>query len=137
LPGRPWGKHVHQEGSNITSERLRFDFSHPQALTDEEMKQVEELINQKIKEDLTVIKTIEDKDEALKSGAMAFFRENYPDKVSVYTIGDFSKELCGGPHASSTAAIGGVKLIKQEAIGAGKRRVYAVLKKIHHQRNAG
>ena len=131
------GEHVHQEGSNITSERLRFDFSHPQALSVEEMKQVEKLINQKIKADLAVVKTIEDKDKALASGAMAFFRENYPDKVSVYTIGDFSKELCGGPHASSTAAIGGVKLIKQEAIGAGKRRVYAVLKTIHHQRNTG
>ncbi len=139
------GQHVHQEGSNITSERLRFDFSHPQALTNEEIKQVEELINQKIKADLKVIKTIEDKDKALASGAMAFFRENYPDKVSVYTIGDFSKELCGGPHVNSTAAIGGVKLIKQEAIGAGKRRVYAVLNygpkkstgKIHHQRSSG
>ena len=139
------GQHVHQEGSNITSERLRFDFSHPQALSEAELKQVEELINQKIKDDLAVVKTIEDKDVALQSGAMAFFRENYPDKVSVYTIGDFSKELCGGPHVGSTAAIGGVKLIKQEAIGAGKRRVYAVLEygtkkstgKIHHQRSAG
>ena len=139
------GQHVHQEGSNITSERLRFDFSHPQALSEAELKQVEELINQKIKDDLAVVKTIEDKDAALQSGAMAFFRENYPDKVSVYTIGDFSKELCGGPHVGSTAAIGGVKLIKQEAIGAGKRRVYAVLEygtkkstgKIHHQRSAG
>ena len=131
------GQHVHQEGSNITSERLRFDFSHPQALSEAELKQVEELINQKIKDDLAVVKTIEDKDAALQSGAMAFFRENYPDKVSVYTIGDFSKELCGGPHVGSTAAIGGVKLIKQEAIGAGKRRVYAVLKTIHHQRNTG
>jgi alanyl-tRNA synthetase len=136
---------VRQEGSNITSERLRFDFSHPQALTVTEMKQVESLINQKIKADLKVVKTIEDKNKALASGAMAFFRENYPDKVSVYTIGDFSKELCGGPHVNSTGSIGDVKLIKQEAIGAGKRRVYAVLNygtkkstgKIHHQRSSG
>lgn len=139
------GRHVRQEGSNITAERLRFDFSHPQALSDEEMKRVEELINQKIKADLPVVKTIEDKEAALTSGAMAFFRENYPDKVSVYTIGDFSKELCGGPHVGSTAAIGSVKLIKQESIGAGKRRVYAVLNygtkkstgKIHQQRSPG
>ncbi len=125
------GPHVHQEGSNITAERLRFDFSQPQALTEAEMQRVEELINEKIKADLPVKKTIEDKEAALKSGAMAFFRENYPDKVSVYTVGNFSKELCGGPHVGSTAAIGGVKLIKQESIGAGKRRIYAVLKEIH------
>jgi alanyl-tRNA synthetase len=129
------GTHVHQEGSNITAERLRFDFSHPQALTDEEMKQVEDLINQKIKQDIKVVRTIEDKDKALKSGAMAFFRENYPEKVSVYTIGDFSKELCGGPHVDSTGAIGGVKLVKQESIGAGKRRIYAVLKTFDQKRN--
>ena len=92
------------------------------------MKNSEDLINQKIKEDIKVVRTIEDKDKALKSGAMAFFRENYPDKVSVYTIGDFSKELCGGPHVGSTGTIGSVKLIKQESIGAGKRRIYAVLK---------
>ena len=125
------GGHVRQEGSNITSERLRFDFSHPQALSDEELKQVEALINQKIKANIKVVRTIEAKDTALTSGAMAFFRENYPDKVSVYTIGDFSKELCGGPHIGSTAAIGGVKLVKQESIGAGKRRIYAVLKEIY------
>ncbi len=129
------GTHVHQEGSNITSERLRFDFSHPQALAEDEMKRVEDLINQKIKEDIKVVRTIEDKDKALKSGAMAFFRENYPDKVSVYTIGNFSKELCGGPHVNSTGVIGGVKLIKQESIGAGKRRVYAVLKTSNQKRN--
>ncbi|MDP4031060.1 MAG: hypothetical protein Q8P47_02120, partial [Candidatus Beckwithbacteria bacterium] len=134
-----------QEGSNITSERLRFDFSYPQALTQAEMAKVEALINQKIKQDLPVVKTIETKEAALVSGAMAFFRENYPDKVSVFTIGDFSKELCGGPHVGSTATIGSVKLIKQEAIGAGKRRIYAVLNygsnkstgKIHQQRNTG
>jgi alanyl-tRNA synthetase len=129
------GNHVRQEGSNITAERLRFDFSHPQALSEAEIKQVEDLINQKIKQDIKVVRTIEDKDKALKSGAMAFFRENYPDKVSVYTIGDFSKELCGGPHVDSTGAIGGVKLIKQESIGAGKRRVYAVLKTFDQKRN--
>jgi len=121
------GSHVRQEGSNITSERLRFDFSHPQALTSVEISQIEVLINQKIKEGLTVTKTIIDKETALQSGALAFFKETYPDKVSVYTIGNFSKELCGGPHVDSTAKIGSVKIIKQESIGAGKRRLYAVL----------
>src|SRR3989344_9132691 len=121
------GPHVRQEGSNITSERLRFDFSHPQALTAQEIASVEKLINQKIKEDLPVVKMIEDKDKALKSGAMAFFRETYPDKVSVYTIADFSKEICGGPHVASTGQIGNVKIIKDEATGAGKRRLYAVI----------
>jgi len=125
------GIHVRQEGSNITADRLRFDFAHPQALSEAEMQRVEELMNAKITANLPVVKTIEAKDTALKSGAMAFFRENYPNKVSVYTIGDFSKELCGGPHVGSTAAIGGVKLVKQESIGAGKRRIYAVLKEIY------
>lgn len=121
------GSHVRQEGSNITSERLRFDFSHPQALTPAEISQVETLINQKIKDNLPVTKTILDKETALQSGALAFFKETYPDKVSVYSIGNFSKELCSGPHVDSTAKIGSVKIIKQESIGAGKRRLYAVL----------
>ncbi|MDZ7586813.1 MAG: alanine--tRNA ligase-related protein, partial [Patescibacteria group bacterium] len=121
------GSHVRQEGSNITSERLRFDFSHPQALTLAEISQAEALMNQKIQEDLPVVKTILDKKTALQSGALAFFKETYPHKVSVYTIGNFSKELCGGPHVDSTAKIGSVKIIKQESIGAGKRRLYAVL----------
>mgnify|MGYP001572761783 CR=1 FL=1 len=121
------GSHVRQEGSNITSERLRFDFSHPQALTPAEISQVETLINQKINEDLVVVKAIMDKNSALESGALAFFKEAYPDKVSVYTIGNFSHELCSGPHVDSTAKIGSVKIIKQEPIGAGKRRLYAVL----------
>lgn len=125
------GDHVRQEGSNITAERLRFDFSHPEKLTDEQIKQIEAEINQRIKEDLPVIKTVEGCDQALKSGALAFFKEKYPDKVSVYTIGDpnsfYSKELCGGPHVSSTGQIGTVTIKKQENIGAGKRRIYAVL----------
>ena len=122
------GDHVHQEGSNITGERLRFDFTHNQALTDDELKKIENLINQQIKKDLKVKKIIQSKDEALKSGALAFFKETYPDKVSVYTIGDFSKEICGGPHVFSTGEIDGVTINKQESIGAGKRRLYVVLK---------
>lgn len=127
------GTHVRQEGSNITADRLRFDFSHPQALTDEETQKVESEINAQIKANLPVVKTIEDRDKALESGAMAFFKEKYPDKVSVYTIGEpgnfYSKEFCGGPHVSSTGQIGAVTIKKQESIGAGKRRIYAVLAK--------
>jgi len=122
------GSHVQQEGSNITSERLRFDFTHDQALSPDQLKKIEDLINQQIKKDLPVKKTIESKDKALKSGTLAFFKETYPDKVSVYSIGNFSKELCGGPHVSSTGEIGGVKIIKQDSIGAGKRRIYIGLK---------
>jgi len=128
------GDHVHQKGSNVTAERLRFDFSHPKALTDQEIKKIQNIINQKIKQDLPVKKTIETKDQALKSGALAFFQEKYADQVSVYTIGKhpqkdwFSKELCGGPHVSSTAKIGAVTINKQQSIGEGLRRIYAVLK---------
>lgn len=121
------GEQIHQEGSNITSERLRFDFSHPQVLTAAEIEQIESLINQKIQGDLTVTKEILPKEAALKSGALAFFKETYPDKVSVYTIADFSKEICSGPHVNSTGEIGSVKIIKQESIGAGKRRIYVIL----------
>jgi len=127
------GDHVRQEGSHITAERLRFDFSHQKALSDEEVKKVEHLINQKIKENLPVHKTIEEKEEALKSGAMAFFKEIYPDKVSVYTIGKdpkkdwFSKELCGGPHVKSTGEIGRLRIVKQQSVGSGIRRIYASL----------
>jgi alanyl-tRNA synthetase len=122
------GSHVQQEGSNITAERLRFDFTHSQALSPDQLKKVEKIINQQIKKNLPVKKTIQAKDKALKSGVLAFFKETYPDKVSVYSIGDFSQELCGGPHVTSTAEIGGVKIIKQESVAAGKRRIYAVLK---------
>jgi alanyl-tRNA synthetase len=125
------GTHVHQEGSNITVERLRFDFSHPTSITPEQITTIETEVNQQIQANLPVTKTIENKEAALKSGAMAFFREKYPDEVSVYTIGDpksfYSKELCGGPHVTHTGEIGGIKITKQESIGAGKRRLYAVL----------
>ena len=129
------GKSVRQEGSNITKERLRFDFVHKQKLSEEELKKVESLINQKIKENLPVHKSIETKEEALKSGALAFFKETYPEKVSVYTIGKdpqkdwVSKELCGGPHVKSTSEIGRVNITKQDKIGSGLIRVYAVAEK--------
>lgn len=124
------GEHVAQQGSNITAERLRFDFSHKQKLTKDELQKVEDLVNEKIDEDLQVHKTIEDKKEALKSGAIAYFAETYPDKVSVYTVGNdvnadwVSKELCGGPHVTRTSDIGHVRIKKQEKIGAGLVRIY-------------
>ena len=129
------GDHVHQQGSNITAQRLRFDFTHPQAITPEELKQVEALINQKIRENLPVHHIMEPKDQALGSGALAFFKDKYTDTVSVYTIGKdpqagwFSKELCGGPHVASTGVIGPVRINKAESIGGGTRRIYAALEK--------
>ena len=127
------GPQVEQMGSNITAERLRFDFKHPQKLTDAQKREVEAIVNAKISQDLPVTKTIEAKETAIASGARAFFREKYPDQVSVYTIGLdpkagwYSKELCGGPHVSSTGSIGPVKIKKEEAVGAGLRRIYMVL----------
>ncbi len=119
------GTHVSQSGSNITAERLRFDFSHSSHLTIQQLNQVEELVNQKISENLPVIRTEMPKSQALVEGAMAFFPEKYPEMTSVYTIGDFSKELCGGPHVQSTGEIGRIKITRQEAVSAGVRRIYA------------
>jgi alanyl-tRNA synthetase len=130
------GEHVGQKGSHITSERLRFDFSHPQKLTDDEIKKVEDLINLKIKEDLPVSFTEMPLTDAINLGAMHFFAEKYGDKVKVYTIGPltgsgspFSREICGGPHVTRTGVIGRVKIIKQEKIGSGIIRIYASLEK--------
>lgn len=121
------GSHVEQKGSNLTSERLRFDFSQPDKLTEEQIKQVENLVNEKIKENLPVTSEVMDKEKALQSGALAFFGEKYGDKVTVYTVGDFSREICGGPHVSSTGQLGDFKIIKEESAGAGIRRIYATL----------
>ncbi len=122
------GEHVSQKGSNITAERLRFDFSHPDKLTEEQIKALEDLINQKIKEKLPVTRTEMPKDQAIAEGALAFFGQKYPDLVSVYTIGKgpqtFSKELCGGPHVESLAELAKIKIVKQESLGAGTRRLY-------------
>ncbi len=121
------GNHVSQKGSNITAERLRFDFSHPTKLTDEEIKKVEDLVNEKIAENIPVTKKEMNKNEAIAQGAMAFFPEKYPEITNVYSIGDFSKELCGGPHVSSTGEIGRIKIVKEESVGSGSRRIYAQL----------
>ena len=121
------GEFVHQKGSNITSERMRFDFSCDHKLTDEEKLKVEELVNKWISEELPV--TVEEmkKEDAIKSGAECMFVERYPDIVTVYSIGNVSKELCGGPHVSNTKELGRFKIQKEEASSAGVRRIKAVL----------
>jgi len=121
------GSHVHQVGSNITAERLRFDFTHPEKLTEEEIKEVEKIVNEKVIQNLPVEMRMMSLEEAKKIGALAFFEQKYGEKVKVYFIGDFSKEVCGGPHVPSTGEIGGIKIIKEESCGAGKRRIYAKL----------
>lgn len=119
------GTHVSQAGSDINPERLRFDFTHPKKLTKEEIKKIEDLVNQKIKEDLPVKVEEMPYEKAIKSGALAFFKERYPKIVKVYTIGNFSKEICAGPHVKHTGEIGKFKIIKEESAGAGIRRIKA------------
>ncbi len=120
------GPDVHQKGSNITAERMRFDFTCDHKLTDEEKKQAEELVNKWIDEGLTVVKTEMNKEDAVKSGAECMFIEKYPDRVTVYTIGDVSAELCGGPHVENTSKLPHIKIKKEEAVSAGVRRIKAV-----------
>ncbi len=121
------GEHVTQKGSNITAERLRFDFSHPEKLTDEQKKKVEEIVNEKIKENLPVVCEEMSVEEAKEKGALGVFDEKYGDKVKVYSIGDFSKEICGGPHIKSTGELGHFEIKKEEASSAGIRRIKSVL----------
>jgi alanyl-tRNA synthetase len=137
------GGDVVQRGSNITGERTRFDFSHPEKVTAEQLKKVEDIVNEKIKEDLPVAWKEEDTKEAFKKGASGAFGDKYGDKVKVYTIGDpakpFSREICGGPHVEHTGAIGEggngstgsprrkFKIVKEEASSAGVRRIKAIL----------
>ena len=120
------GDHVHQAGSNITPERLRFDFVHPQKLTPAEVTAVEKIVNTQIDAKLPVKMEIMSLEEAEKKGALAFFKEKYGEKVKVFSIGDFSREVCGGPHVGNTGEINHVKITKQENVGAGRRRLYAV-----------
>ena len=121
------GKDVHQKGSNITPERMRFDFSCDHKLTEEEKQKVEDLVNEWIKEAIPV--TVEEmkKEDAIKSGAECMFIEKYPDIVTVYSIGTVSKELCGGPHVDNTSELGTFKIKKEEASSAGVRRIKAIL----------
>jgi alanyl-tRNA synthetase len=126
------GDHVSQKGSNITSERLRFDFTHETKMTDEEKKRVEDIVNTKIQAKLPVHRVEMKKEDAEKTGAMHFFGTKYGDIVSVYYIGDsidtaFSKEFCGGPHVENTGELGTFKIQKEEAVAKGIRRIKAVL----------
>ena len=121
------GDHIHQKGSNITTERLRFDFSHNAKMTDEEKKQVEDLVNEYIKMDIPVERLEMKKEEALNMGAEAMFLDKYGDVVTVYKIGDVSVELCGGPHVARTGELGHFKIKKEEASSAGVRRIKAIL----------
>ena len=125
------GKDVHQKGSNITPERMRFDFSCDHKLTDDEKKKVEDLVNEWIAQGLDVKCEEMKKDDAIKSGAECMFIEKYPDIVTVYSIGNdketVSKELCGGPHVKNTSELGHFKIKKEEASSAGVRRIKAIL----------
>ena len=120
-------KNVHQKGSNITDERMRFDFSCDHKLTDEEKQKTEDLVNEWIKEGLDVTVKEMSKSDAINSGAECMFIEKYPDIVTVYSIGNVSKELCGGPHVKNTSELGHFKITKEEASSAGVRRIKAVL----------
>lgn len=123
------GEHVRQNGSNITSERLRFDFTHPQKMTKEELQQVEDLVNEQIQKDLLVTCEEMNYEDAKNSGAIGLFTDKYGDKVKVYTIGDFSKEICGGPHVEHTGELGKFKIKKEESSSSGVRRIKAILEK--------
>ena len=120
-------KDVHQKGSNITPERMRFDFTCDHKLTEEEKKKAEDLVNEWIKEALPVKVEEMKKEDALKSGAECMFIEKYPDMVTVYSIGNVSKELCGGPHVKNTSELGHFVIKKEEASSAGVRRIKAIL----------
>ncbi len=122
------GNNVSQAGSNITAERLRFDFNYDQKLNPDQLCAIETLVNQVIKSKLPITKQEMKLEEAKKSGALAFFGHKYPEIVSVYTIGDFSKEICTGPHVVNTNSLGIFKIQKEESAGSGKRRIYAILK---------
>lgn len=123
------GDHVAQKGSNITAERLRFDFTHPQAMTKEEIAEVERIVNAQIQADLPVTMEVMPLEEAKRQGARALFGEKYEDMVKVYSIGDFSKEVCGGPHVERTGNLGVFKIQKEQSSSAGVRRIRAVLLK--------
>ncbi len=126
------GPEVHQDGSDITAERLRFDYTFPRKMTDEEKRQVENLINEAVAKDYPMGFEEMPIEEAKKSGALYFFKEKYPEKVKVYTLGDprgeyFSKEFCGGPHVGHSAEVGKFRILKDEAVSAGTRRIRATV----------
>jgi len=125
---RVLGDHVHQRGSNITDERLRFDFSHDGRLSDEQLTEVEEIVNRAIDDDIPVVRQEMPRDQADRLGAEHEFGHRYPDVVSVYAIGDLSIEFCGGPHVPRTGAVGHLRILKQESSGAGVRRIRATVR---------
>jgi alanyl-tRNA synthetase len=121
------GTHVKQKGSNITAERLRFDFAHPEKMTPEQIAEVETIVNEQIDKDLPIEMHVMTLEEAKGKGAMALFSNKYEEQVKVYTIGEFSMEVCGGPHAKATQELGRFKIKKEESSSAGVRRIRAVL----------
>ncbi|NCC64938.1 MAG: alanine--tRNA ligase [Spirochaetia bacterium] len=123
------GEHVGQKGSNITVDRLRFDFTHHSAMTAEEVKKVEDLVNEQIQRNLPVSFETMSLEEAKEKGAIAFFDSKYGEQVKVYSVGDFSMEVCGGPHVENTAQMGHFKILKEQSSSAGVRRIKAVLQK--------
>ena len=120
-------KDIYQKGSNITAERLRFDFNFDRKLSDEELKKIEELVNKKIKEGIDVKREEMSVEQAKAKGAQGVFESKYGEKVSVYSIGNFSKEICAGPHVKNTKELGKFKIIKEESVAAGVRRIKAVM----------
>ncbi len=121
------GDHATQKGSNITPERLRFDFNHPDKMTDEQKKQVENIVNEKIQANMPVTREEMTVAEAKEKGALGLFEERYGEKVSVYTMGHYSCEICGGPHVENTGTLGTFRIVKEESAGSGVRRIKAVL----------
>ncbi|MBM3231094.1 alanine--tRNA ligase [Candidatus Peregrinibacteria bacterium] len=121
------GQHISQKGSNITAERLRFDFNHPDKMTPEQISEVERLVNEAIAADLPVSYHVTTVDGAKKEGAIGVFGERYGSEVKVYVMGDFSREICGGPHVSRTGVLGSFKIQKEESSSAGVRRIKAIV----------
>ena len=130
---RVLGSHVAQRGSNITAERLRFDFSHNEKMTPEQIAEVEKIVNEQIKKDLPVSLEEMTVEEAKKKGAMGVFKDRYSERVKVYSIADtttgdvYSKEICGGPHVEHTGELGKFRIKKEESSSAGVRRIKAIL----------
>lgn len=122
-----FGERIKQMGSDINPERLRFDFPFERKLTPEEIEKLEETVNQKIKKNLPITCEEKTKEEAIAEGAKAFFKAKYPDRVKVYSIGNYSQEICNGPHVKNTAEIGQFKILKEESVGAGIRRIRATV----------
>ena len=121
------GPHAKQAGQDVTGEVLRFDFTHPQELTDEQLRKIEQIVNQKIKDKLTVTSKLTTVSQAKKEGAIALFEQKYADKVTLYDIGGYSKELCAGPHVKNTGELGHFKILSEKSAASGVRRIKARL----------